>query len=323
MKYLITGGCGFIGSNFGDMVLSTDHTAEVTNIDIRTAISNSFLAGKYLEDKRYLEFNDNVCNQEWHNIVQQPDVVIHFAAESHVDKSLTDLDTFISSNIQGTASVAKYCIKHDVPLIFVSTDEVYGELRAIDAPFKETDPVNPRNPYSATKASAEFLVRSLGNANPQFRYLITRCSNNFGPWQDGSKLIPVCINRILDGKKIPIYGEGAQIRDWIHVKDHCQAISDLVIPVIAGQRFNGSIFNVGADNELTNLELVKKICEVMEVDPNETISFVPDPRNNAHDFRYAIDSSKLSVNTYWKPLNTHPFDESLRNTIEWYRNIRR
>lgn len=318
MVYLITGGCGFIGSNFGDMILSNNHNAKIINIDKRTNISNAFLLSKYTDKSQYLELTSDISETDWINVIDKPDVVIHFAAESHVDKSLTDLNTFIASNITGTANVAAFCIKRHIPMIYVSTDEVYGELTLNDPPFKEDNILNPRNPYSVTKASGELILKALSNANPELRYIITRCSNNFGPQQDKSKFIPVCINAILNDKKIPVYGAGDQIRDWIHVKDHCAAIWQLSKLLLADQIKCGEIFNIGADNEHTNLSLVHKICSIMDKNPDNVISFMLDPRKNAHDFRYAIDSSKLKEYINWNASNTHPFDETLKETIDWY-----
>lgn len=319
MKYLITGGCGFIGSHFGDMFFSKYPNGSLTNIDCRSKISNDFLRGKYLNSGfDYTEVCENINTISTYSYPDLPDVVVHFAAESHVDKSLTDVETFIDTNILGTVKVAQYCINNDIPMIYISTDEVYGELGEYGL-FNELSHVNPRNPYSVTKASAGFLLQALQNSNPNFKLIITRCSNNFGPRQDGTKLIPVCINSILNGKKIPIYGEGLQVRDWIHVKDHCEAIFTLVDQLVCDPNNTPLLFNIGADNELRNIDLINLICENLGVNSYDAVEFIDDPRKNAHDFRYAIDSARLRLLTGWQPNFTHPFENTLKATVDWYK----
>jgi dTDP-glucose 4,6-dehydratase len=312
MKYLITGGCGFIGSHFGDSVLIGEDN-QLTNVDKRTSVSNTYLRDKYSSSGIYKEVVLDICNPDW--MWESADIVVHFAAESHVDRSLNNIEEFVQSNINGTVNVAKYCLQHDAKMIFVSTDEVYGELLEDDPPFTTRSPINPRNPYAATKASAEFILRSIKNANPKFKCVITRCSNNFGERQDATKFIPVCINAIKNGRKIPLYGNGSQIRDWIHVKDHCNAIYELCKLMNLCTNIPMSVFNIGASNEHSNLEIVKKICKVMNVRPSDVIDFVPDPRGEAHDFRYAIDSTHTMNTLSWKPTFTHPFEDALKDTI--------
>lgn len=314
MRYLITGGCGFIGSHFGDFIL-TGQVDELVNVDKQTPISNTYLWNTYGDCGKYIEIAEDICRDEWMSWAPIPDIVVHFAAESHVDRSLSNIDEFVQSNINGTVNVAKYCLKHNIKMIFVSTDEVYGELKEDDLPFTEQSPINPRNPYAATKASAEFMLRSIKNANPKFKCVITRCSNNFGARQDSTKFIPVCINAIKNGRKIPLYGNGSQIRDWIHVKDHCIAIYKLTEILKDCDNIPMGVFNIGANNEHSNLNVVKEICRIMGVSPMDVIDFVPDPRGEAHDFRYAIDSTKAMEILKWKPVFTHPFVGALTDTI--------
>lgn len=324
MKYLITGACGFIGSNFADYVLSHEDNAEVLNIDKHTAICNNFLELKYYDDPRYTEIvmdlgaTEKFSTYYWVDQDNLPDIIIHFAAESHVDRSCEDVLPFISSNVTATMNLMNFAIKHDIPIVYVSTDEVYGSLKLTDEPFTENSPINPRNPYSATKASGEFLVKSLANASNFWKYAITRCSNNFGRLQDNTKLIPVCIKKLIEGEPIPVYGKGEQVRDWIHVLDHCTAVHSVAMCLL-----NNDLpyheFNVGADNEWTNLDIAHKLCGIIGVPRDKGIQFVDDPRGSAHDFRYAIDSGRISE-IGWSPKMTHPFYNTLSETVDWYKN---
>jgi dTDP-glucose 4,6-dehydratase len=319
MKYLVTGACGFIGSNFADHVLNSDDKTQVLNVDKHTSISNNFLDLKHYHDPRYSEIIMDLADPSFvSRQIDAPDVIVHFAAESHVDRSCEDVSPFISSNITATMNIMNFAIKNDVPIIYVSTDEVYGSLGLDDAPFTEQSVINPRNPYSATKASGEFLVKSLANASNFKKFAITRCSNNFGHWQDRTKLIPVCIKQLMEGKPIPIYGKGEQVRDWIHVLDHCYAIEILATKLVASGGMEDTEYNIGADNEWTNLDIAYKLCDIIGTSRDEGVEFINDPRGSAHDFRYAIDSSRMS-STGWSPEWTNPFDESLTETVEWYK----
>jgi dTDP-glucose 4,6-dehydratase len=315
MKYLITGGCGFIGSNFIDMLLDESGNVDITNVDKHTSVSNNFLAMKYRNDPRYHEIVLDLSVDNFDHI-EVPDIIINFAAESHVDRSCESVKPFIDSNIIATTMVIDYAIRYDIPIIHISTDEVYGSLALGDDPVTEHYPINPSNPYSATKASSEFMIKSIANANNFEKYLITRCTNNYGCLQDSSKLIPVCIKQLMNGGKIPIYGEGKQIRDWIHVLDNCRAIN-----IMANELLNGDCYgwcvNIGANNEWANIDIARKICYIMNISPDDGITFIKDPRGNAHDLRYAIDSTKMR-GFGWEPTTTHPFDFSFEKTIEWY-----
>lgn len=323
MKYLVTGACGFIGSNFTDYILKKDKKCSVINIDKHTDVSNNFLELKYYDDPRYQEsIIHDLNNTDWMQSVENqglPDIVLHFAAESHVDRSCENVLPFVTSNITATMHVADFCIKHNLPLVYVSTDEVYGELGMDDAPFTEHSPIDPRNPYSATKAGAGFLLKGLANASDYNRFVITRCSNNFGHWQDSTKFIPVAIKSLMDGKRIPIYGEGMQVRDWIHVLDHCEAIRLVGKALVNTSRIIPNEFNIGANNEWANMDIAKKLCNIFEVPYAKGITTIKDPRGGAHDLRYAVDSSRFSKTFNWSPEFSHPFDEALEDTVDWYR----
>jgi dTDP-glucose 4,6-dehydratase len=315
MKYLITGGCGFIGANYIDMLLDENGNIDITNIDKHTSISNNFLSMKYSNDPRYHEIVLDLSTDNFDHI-EVPDIIINFAAETHVDRSCESAHPFIASNVIATTMMIEYAIQHDVPIIHISTDEVYGALELNEEPFTEHYPISPSNPYSATKASGEFMVKSIANANNFDKYIITRCSNNYGCLQDSTKLIPVCVKHLVNGSKIPIYGEGKQIRDWIHVLDNCTAINMLANKLLNGECCGWSV-NIGANNEWTNIDIANKICYIMNISSDDGITFIEDPRGNAHDLRYAIDSTKLR-GLGWTPKVTHPFDFSFEKTIEWY-----
>lgn len=324
MRYLITGACGFIGSNFADYILMHDKESTILNMDKHTTISNNYLDIKYFDNLKYKSLQLDLANSKWHDHIENDnfDIVIHFAAESHVDRSCEDVQPFIDSNITATMNVVNFCIKKDIPLVYVSTDEVYGELGPNEPPFTENTPIKPRNPYSATKAAGEFILIGLANASNYKKYAITRCSNNFGPLQDKTKFIPVCIGKLLRHEKIPLYGDGRQIRDWIHVLDHCEAIRLIAKRLENSMEIVPNIFNVGANNERSNMEIAEMICDIMGVSHENGISFIPDPRGNAHDFRYSIDSSRLSSEFHWNPERSIPFEKALENTIAWYESHR-
>ena len=322
MKYLITGGCGFIGSNFIEHILKHNYDVEIVNVDKHTSVANDDLMNSYANDIRYLEVVQDLNEDGWQEVAtlqKNPDIVIHFAAESHVDRSCEDVEPFVNSNISGTIKVTNFCATRDIPMVYISTDEVYGELGEFNLPFTEDTPLNPRNPYSATKASGEFLVGAIANTHNWKRYAITRCSNNFGPLQDKTKFIPVCIKSILDGKQIPLYGEGLQIRDWIHVIDHCTGIECIANALLNANEIIPNIYNIGGNNEKSNLGLATIICNIMDVNPNKTLKFIEDPRGNAHDFRYAIDSSLLQSTLHWHPKHSDVLEESLPAVIDWYK----
>jgi dTDP-glucose 4,6-dehydratase len=310
LKLLVTGGAGFIGSNFVRFMLERYPDCRVWNLDKLTYAGNlENLAG--LEgDPRHAfvqgDIGDPGCvSRILHNGV---DAVINFAAESHVDRSILDPSDFVRTNVVGTLNLLEACRKNKIGrFIQISTDEVYGSLGASGA-FTEQSPIAPNSPYAASKASADLLVRSYCRTHG-FAGIITRSSNNYGPYQFPEKLIPLLISNALDGLPLPIYGDGLYIRDWIHVRDHCAAIDAALERGSAGE-----VYNVGARQELPNLDVVRLILRILHKDES-LIRHVED--RPGHDRRYAIDPSKSETQLGWHP--QIPFDAGLRETIEWYR----
>lgn len=310
MNILVTGGAGFIGSNFVRHMVETYPSYCIVNYDLLTYAGNLENLKDIESHENYTFVKGDINNRElvdhlvkYHNI----DVIVNFAAESHVDRSITEPDIFIKSNVLGTQAlldVAKAnCLKKYVQ---VSTDEVYGSLGETGY-FTEETPLDPNSPYSASKAGADMLV-SAYHETFGMNVNITRCSNNYGPYHFPEKLIPLMVTNALEGKELPIYGDGKNVRDWLHVKDHCAAI-DLVIH--KGEP--GEIYNVGGHNERTNNEIVHLIVEKLNA-PKELIKFVED--RLGHDRRYAIDPTKLTTELGWKPKYT--FDTGIVETIQWY-----
>lgn len=321
---LITGGAGFIGSNFVRMMINNYPDYKIINYDLLTYAGNT----EYLVDietaSNYLFIKGDIGNRdlvsrvfEEHNV----DYVINFAAESHVDRSIEDPEIFLKTNIIGThvlLDVAKKywkvnpadknCRKYKsgVKFLQISTDEVYGSLPKYGF-FNELNPVIPNSPYSASKASADMIVRAYYETFGM-PINITRCSNNYGPNQHPEKLIPLMITSCLKNDKLPVYGNGLQIRDWLHVSDHCSAI-DLVLH----KGLPGEVYNIGGNNEKTNIEIVKMIIRLLGKS-EELIEFVQD--RPGHDQRYAIDNTKITRELKWKP--TYSFDVGIKETIDWY-----
>jgi dTDP-glucose 4,6-dehydratase len=304
MKVLVTGGSGFIGSNF---IKSTYVEHPIINLD-KMGFGSNPTSLLDLQDKPNYEFvkGDIRDSNLIKSVIKDVDVVINFAAETHVDRSIKDPCDFIESNILGTFSLLEVERKLGCQIrhIQISTDETYGSI--LNEPFKETDPLNPSNPYSATKAAADLLCQSYFKTYGM-DILITRCTNNFGPNQFPEKLIPKTIIRAYYDLKIPIYGTGKNIRDWIYVLDHCKAID-----FVSKRGKSGEVYNISSGNEITNIELVEQILDIMGK-PIDLIQFVED--RPGHDLRYSLDSSKLR-SMGWRP--THTFKEGLKSTIEWY-----
>jgi len=310
MNILVTGGAGFIGSNFVRHMVETYPSYSIVNYDLLTYAGNLENLKDIESRENYTFVKGDINNSElvdhlvkYHNI----DVIVNFAAESHVDRSITEPDIFIKSNVLGTQAlldVAK--ANHLKKYVQVSTDEVYGSLGETGY-FTEETPLAPNSPYSASKAGADMLV-SAYHETFGMNVNITRCSNNYGPYHFPEKLIPLMVTNALEGKELPIYGDGKNVRDWLHVKDHCAAI-DLVIH--KGEP--GEIYNVGGHNERTNNEIVHLIVEKLNA-PKELIKFVED--RLGHDRRYAIDPTKLTTELGWKPKYT--FDTGIVETIQWY-----
>ncbi|KQU19318.1 dTDP-glucose 4,6-dehydratase [Bacillus sp. Leaf75] len=312
MNLLITGGAGFIGLNFVQYLLKNT----LYNI---TVIDSLTYAGHPKEihtltssDSRLRFIKGSIVNETDLEIVmdQQYEAIVHFAAESHVDNSIQSADKFIQTNIVGTYNLLQQLIKgYAKKMIHISTDEVYGTLSSTQPPFTEQSLLAPNNPYSATKASSDLLVRSYYETF-KLPLITTRCSNNFGPFQNIEKFIPTIIYSAFNNNKIPVYGDGLQIRDWLFVEDHCKAIS-----LILEKGTLGEVYNIGGGNERKNIDVVKQILEIMRK-PENLIEFVEDRKG--HDRRYAIDSSKLQNELGWK--QTYSFDQSLEKTVQWYIN---
>jgi dTDP-glucose 4,6-dehydratase len=309
-KLLVTGSCGFIFGNFVRKAVYDKQPYQLISLD-RVSLNNvnSMYFNKnhtfHIADIRDQHVIDTIFKFE------KPDIVIHGAAESFVDSSLTDPNSFVTSNVLGTQVIINACVKAKVEkLIYISTDEVYGQLTDESMPsWTEDVPLNPRNPYSATKAAGELLVKA---ASESFglKYNITRSSNNYGPRQFPEKLLPKTIKCILENKPIPIYGQGQQIRDWTHVYDNCSALFTII-----NSGKDNEIYNISANQEFTNIEVIQEICNVMNKG-HDLISFVEDPRK-AHDFRYSVDTSKLRE-LGWKP--TIKFKDGIVDTVQWNLN---
>jgi len=317
---LITGGLGFIGSNFIRYVLSKNEEVRLINLDSVTYAGNPQNLKEIAEEYpgRYTFIKGDICDQKLVEMIfekNDPNAVINFAAESHVDRSIEDPNVFIKTNVLGTANLlnsAKKLWKHDLAgkrFLQVSTDEVYGTLPE-DRPeikFTEDTPLNPHSPYSASKTSADLIAKSFFDTFG-FPVLITRCSNNYGPYQFPEKLIPVIISNALKDKNLPVYGDGKNIRDWLYVEDHCDAIWSVLTKGIVGE-----VYNIGGNNEIQNIEIVKMILDHLGK-PHSLITYVKD--RLGHDRRYAIDATKIKNELGWEP--KYKFEDKIKDTIEWY-----
>ncbi|CAH0311035.1 dTDP-glucose 4,6-dehydratase [Peribacillus simplex] len=311
MNLLVTGGAGFIGLNFVHYLLKNT-LYNITVIDSLSYASHPKEILALTSDSRLRFIKGSIVDEKDMEAVmdQKYEAIVHFAAESHVDNSIKNADKFIQTNIVGTYQLLQRLLKgYAKKMIHISTDEVYGTLSATQQPFTEESPLSPNNPYSATKASSDLLVRSYYETF-KLPLITTRCSNNFGPFQNMEKFIPTIVNRAIHNLKIPVYGDGLQIRDWLFVEDHCKAIS-----LILENGKWGDVYNIGGGNERKNIDVVKQILEIMEK-PDHLIEFVEDRKG--HDRRYAIDSSKLQNELSWK--QTSHFDQSLEKTVRWHMN---
>jgi len=314
-KYLITGGCGFIGSAFINYIFKKYKDIKVLNIDSLTYASNKEnIELKYRNSKNYQHYYLDINHLLDGDITYfKPDIIINFAAETHVDLSIKNPKAFIQSNINGTFNLLELARKHNLRVHQVSTDEVYGSLGFNDTPFNEYNHIKPSSPYSASKAAADMLVMSY-HKTYKLPVSISRCSNNFGPNQFYEKLIPLVIKNIIEKKPIPIYGNGLQKRDWIHVDDHCRAI-DLIIN---SDKSIGEIYNIGAENEVTNIDLINKIIKIMTEmgykDCHKLITHVTDRKG--HDVRYAIDNYKIKTELDFYP--KIKFETGLKFAINHY-----
>lgn len=308
VKILVTGGAGFIGSNFVRYMLNRYDDYEIINLDALTYCGNLENLSGIEDNSNYSFIKGDIVNRELiSEITVNMDYIINFAAESHVDRSIEDPGIFIKSNILGTQVLLDAAKENNVKkYLQVSTDEVYGSLDKTGY-FTESTPLAPNSPYSASKASADLMVRAY-NKTFDLPVNITRCSNNYGPYQFPEKLIPLMISNALENKPLPVYGDGMNVRDWLHVHDHCTAI-DLVLH--NGKL--GEIYNIGGNNEKANIEIVKLILNYLGKDES-LIKFVKD--RPGHDRRYAIDSSKMQDELGWKPEYT--FETGIAETIQWY-----
>jgi dTDP-glucose 4,6-dehydratase len=310
-KILVTGGAGFIGSNFIHYILKKYSDYQIINLDALTYAGNKENLKSIEQDPRYQFIEGDIVDKELvDKLVKDADMIVHFAAESHVDRSIADPQNFIRTNIVGTYTLLE-AAKNNGNKRFhhVSTDEVFGSLGPNDPKFEEKTPYDPRSPYSASKAAADHLVRAYHHTFG-LPVTISNCSNNYGAYQFPEKLIPLFVTNLIEGKKIPLYGDGMNVRDWLYVEDHCSAI-DLILH---GGKI-GETYCIGGNSEKTNKDITYKILEFMGKDES-SIEFVKD--RLGHDWRYAIDFSKISNELGWKP--SVNFDDGLEETIEWYKN---
>lgn len=312
-KILVTGGAGFIGANFIIHMLGRHKDIEIVNLDILTYAGNLENLKDVEGDARYTFIKGDICDPNVAvKAIKGCDTVVHFAAESHVDRSILEPAVFIKTNVMGTQVLLDAALKENVKRFHhVSTDEVFGALPMDPSKkFSENTPYDPHSPYSASKAGSDHLVRAYGDTYG-LPYTITNCSNNYGPYQFPEKLVPLAIANLMEDKKVPIYGDGMQVRDWLYVEDHCEAI-DLVLE----KGKTGETYCVGGLTEdIPNIKLVREMLKIMGKDESQ-IEYVKD--RPGHDIRYAVDWSKINKELGWKP--KHPFAERLKETIEWYQN---
>lgn len=307
---LVTGGAGFIGSCYVRHILKKHPEYKVINIDALTYCGNLENLKDVENNPNYTFVHGNICNRELvRNLIKSCDCVVNFAAESHVDNSIKHPEIFVETNVQGTLNLLQACKELGIErYLQVSTDEVYGTLGKTGY-FYETTPLAPNSPYSASKASADLLVRAYYETY-KLPVLNTRCSNNYGPYQYPEKLIPFFISKLLRGEKVPVYGDGLNVRDWLYVYDHCEAIDEVLHKGQIGQ-----VYNIGGHNEKTNLEITHLILDAMGKDES-SIEYVQD--RLGHDRRYAISNDKITAELGWEPSVT--FEQGIKMTIDWYLN---
>jgi dTDP-glucose 4,6-dehydratase len=311
MRVLVTGGAGFIGSNFVEMALTDQFPAisSVLVLDKLTYAGKLSNLGSVTNNPNFEFIQGDICDVELVNkLVANIDAIINFAAESHVDRSIENSSEFIRTNVLGTQVLLDAAKKHGVvKFVQVSTDEVYGSI--LEGSWDENEPLLPNSPYSASKAAADLLARSYFVTHG-LNVSITRCSNNFGPKQDLEKLIPNFINKLNQGKKVPVYGDGLNVRDWLYVNDHCQGIYLTLTKGLAGE-----IYNIGGGTELTNLELTRILIKILQKD-EDLIDYVPD--RLGHDRRYSVNCSKIENLGY---ASSKYFERNLMTTVSWYKDI--
>ena len=311
---LVTGGAGFIGVNFVRYLLARDTAINIVNLDKLTYAGNK---NHLPNDARHHFVQGDICDANLVAILLEKyaiDTIVHFAAESHVDRSISRPRTFIETNVLGTLTLLQCAREKNCRFHHISTDEVYGSLNKTDSPFTETHPYQPNSPYSASKAGSDHLVRAFGHTYG-LPVTISNCSNNYGPYQHAEKLIPTVINACLQQKPIPVYGDGSNIRDWIFVTDHCEAIDCIIRN---GQC--GETYNVGGECEISNIDLIKMICDLMDTyfsaqqSHKDLIRFVTD--RAGHDWRYAIDNHKINTTLSWQP--KIDLKKGLEKTVDFF-----
>ena len=308
MKLLVTGGAGFIGSNFVHYVLKEHPDWEITNLDKLTYAGNLENLKDIQDQPGYHFVKGDIADRKLVDklLSQGFDVIVNFAAESHVDRSILDASPFIETNVKGTQVLLEGAKKHGIQrFIQVSTDEVYGSIDS--GRFTEESPLSPNSPYSASKTAADLLCRAYFKTH-HVPAIVTRCTNNLGPYQFPEKLIPLAVTNALEDKPVPVYGDGLNIRDWIFVTDHCRALD-----VVIQKGKPGEIYNIGSGNEKTNLELIRRLLELLDK-PQSLIQFVTD--RPAHDRRYALDCARIATELGWKP--AYSFEKALSATVDWY-----
>ncbi|MAG21764.1 MAG: dTDP-glucose 4,6-dehydratase [Candidatus Diapherotrites archaeon] len=309
MKILITGGAGFIGSNYVRMHLEQNPSDQIVNLDKLTYAGRKESLVDIEGNENYEFIQGDICDAEAvEKAMKDCDTVINFAAESHVDRSLEDSRHFAESNFFGVRVLCEQAKKQGIEkFVQISTDEVYGQIK--EGSFTEQSVARPRNPYSAAKAAGELLAMSYFETF-ELPVVVTRSSNNYGPYQFPEKVMPLFITNLMQGKKVPLYGEGLQIRDWLYVGDNCEGIK-----TVFEKGKLGEIYNIGGGNEIRNIDLTKMILEAMDKG-EEMIEKVPD--RIGHDFRYSLDCSKIEKELGWKPKKS--FEEGLKETVDWYKN---
>lgn len=324
---LVTGGAGFIGANFVHHILKTDSNINVINLDLLTYAGKKENLNQLADPSRHVFIQGDICDRGLVDKLlrqHQIDTIVHFAAESHVDRSIIGPEAFVKTNVLGTFTLLEaartYWLqeqqwdKNRCRFHHISTDEVYGMLSASDPAFTEETPYAPNSPYSASKAGSDHLVRAYFHTYG-LPVTTSNCSNNYGPYQDKEKLIPKIIDACLQNKPIPVYGQGLNIRDWLYVADHCTAIDTIIRQGVLGETYN-----IGGNNEIRNIDVVYAICDLMEekssaqINYRNLITFVQD--RPGHDWRYAINNGKISQQLNWQP--SVKFEQGLKQTINWY-----
>jgi dTDP-glucose 4,6-dehydratase len=312
MNILVTGCCGFIGTNFVRLLLKERQDWNIANLDALTYAGNRENLSDAESNPHYKFFKGDITDEQ--NILSAGDLlpgkldaIVHFAAESHVDNSIKNPGVFVRTNVEGTLKLLKYAYEKKARFLQVSTDEVYGTLGETGY-FTENTPLAPNSPYSASKAGADFLVRAWFETY-KLDTVVTRCSNNYGPYQFPEKLIPLAVTNLMQGKKIPVYGKGLNIRDWLHVEDHCRGI---LLALEKGS--SGRVYNIGGHNEWKNIDIAKELVKIMGMGEDK-IEFVTD--RLGHDLRYAIDATRIHKELGWEPKYT--FSTGLPETVKWYK----